>query len=253
MLMTFSFRENVDSFEPTNSLEIEATSISRSKPKNEKIHIFAEKLQIPQLGEYIPRSRINELLSKTLDQTGAVMITGRAGTGKTALAADYSKNYRETVWLRVESADSDWKVFSSYLTNGIKKDYTNTGVSDVPFFVENIFSEETNQQHPRLIVFDDVHNVFDAEWFNDFFQTSLYSHTPETHLIFLSRSKPAFPLWRLRSKQVLSVIDEKVMAFDRRETELFCKKYGLSARETARIYKESYGRIGKLKALAESL
>ena len=50
--------------------------------------------------------------------------------------------------------------------------------------------EKTKEKKSRLIVLDDVHNVFDAEWFNEFFHTALFSLTPETHLIFLSRSKP---------------------------------------------------------------
>lgn len=255
MLMTFSFRENVDSYEPTNSLEIDSVSTVHSKLKDEKIHIFAEKLRAPHFEEYIPRPRLDELLSKSLNQIGAALITGRAGTGKTSLAAHFARNYDKTVWFRVEAADNDWKFFSSYLSAAVKTENSSENKTDVSLFIENLFSEmeKIKLEKPRLIVLDDIHNVFDADWFNDFFQTALYSLTPETHLIFLSRSKPAFPLWRLRSKQVLSVIDEKILAFDRGEAEIFCGKLGLSAKQTAKIYKESYGRIGKLKVLAEAV
>jgi LuxR family maltose regulon positive regulatory protein len=253
MLMTFSFRENIDSFEPTNSLEIDSAAKVQSKPKDDKIHIFAEKLRVPQFEDYIPRPRLDELLTKSLNQIGAMLVTGRAGTGKTALAARFSRNYDETFWLNVESADSDWNIFSSYLAAAVKV-RTSADKQDAAVFVENLFSEmETvKRKNPRLIVLDDVHNVFDAEWFNEFFQTALFSLSPETHLIFLSRSKPPFPLWRLRSKQVLTVTDEKVLAFDRSEAEAFCKNFNLSNQKITKIYKESYGRIGKLRALAES-
>lgn len=255
MLMTISFRESTDSFEPTNSLEVDSVSTVQPKPKDEKIHIFAEKLQIPQFDDYISRPRLDELFCKSLKQIGALMVTGRAGTGKTALAANFCRNYDETFWLRVEAADSDWKVFSNYLKAALKLQPSKTENGDVSYFVENLFSqmEKTNRKSPFLIVLDDVHNVFDAEWFNDFFQTALFSITPDMHLIFLSRSKPPFPLWRLRSKQVLSVVDEKVLAFNQNETEVFCKKFDLPARQTAKLFKESYGRIGKLQALVEAL
>lgn len=254
MLMTFSFRENVDSTEPTNSLKIDPASPAQTTPKDEKIHIFAEKLQVPRLDDYIPRPRLNELLCKTLHQIGAMLITGRAGTGKTALAAHCARDYEKTFWFRVEAADSDWNVFSAYLSEMLKTPSSVKHKKDISVFVENLFSElgRMQGQNPHLIVFDDIHNVFDAEWFDEFFHTTLFSLVPETHLVFLSRSKPPFPLWRLRSKQVLAVVDEKVLAFDRNEAGMFCKKFGLSSRQTTKFFKESYGRIGKLKSLAES-
>ena len=258
MLMTFSFREHIDSFEPTNSLGnslgVDSASSVQSNTKDDKIHIFAEKLRVPQFENYIPRPRLDELFCKSLNQIGAMLVTGRAGTGKTALAAHCSRNYDKTFWYRVESADSDWRVFSGYLSAMLKTPLSETGGKDVSVFVENLFSEmeKTTEKKSRLIILDDVHNVFDAEWFNEFFHTALFSLTPETHLIFLSRSKPPFPLWRLRSKQVLTVTDEKVLAFDRSEAEAFCKNLNLSNQKITKIYKESYGRIGKLKALAES-
>lgn len=254
MLMTFSFREDFDSFEPTNSLEIDTASTVRSKPKDEKIHIFAEKLRVPRFEDHVSRPRLDELFCKTLRQIGAMLITGRAGTGKTALASHCSGSYDETFWFRVEAADSDWKVFSSYLSAMLKVPLSEKSKTDVSLFVENLFSElvQVEKKKPRLIIFDDIHNVFDADWFSEFFHTALFSLTPDTHLIFLSRSKPPFPLWRLRSKQVLSVIDEKVLAFDESEAKIFCKKLGLSARQTQKVLKESYGRIGKLKTLAEA-
>ena len=253
MLMTFSFRENVDSFEPTSSLEIDSAAKVQSKPKDDKIHIFAEKLRIPQFEDYIRRPRLDELLTKSLNQIGAMLLTGRAGTGKTALAANFSRNYDEIFWFSVESADSDWNIFSSYLAKAVQTRIS-ADKQDVAVFVENLFSEmeKVKRKNPRLMVLDDIHNVFDTEWFSEFFQTALFSLSPETHLIFLSRSKPPFPLWRLRSKQVLTVTDEKVLAFDLNEAEAFCRKFNLSNQKITKIYNESYGRIGKLKALVES-
>lgn len=254
MLMTFSFRENIDSFEPTNSLEIDSAAKVQSKPKDNKIHIFAEKLRVPRFEDYTRRPRLEELFCKSLNQIGAMLVTGRAGTGKTALAAHCSLGYDETFWFRVEAADSDWQVFSGYLSEMLKISISEEYKRDVSFFVEGLFSEmeKTKEKKSRLIILDDIHNVFDAGWFNEFFHAALFSLPVDTHLVFLSRSRPPFPLWRLRSKQVLTVVDEKVLAFDRREAEAFCRSFNLSNQKITKIYNESYGRIGKLKALAEA-
>jgi ATP/maltotriose-dependent transcriptional regulator MalT len=65
-------------------------------------------------------------------------------------------------------------------------------------------------------------------------------------LLLLCRSKPPNPLWRLRSKQQLDVIDEKTLAFDRNETILLLKQVGHSQAEAARIHAETFGRVSKL-------
>ncbi|MCA1640210.1 MAG: hypothetical protein LC768_18120, partial [Acidobacteria bacterium] len=73
------------------------------------------------------------------------------------------------------------------------------------------------------------------------------SLTPDTHLLMLSRSEPPLPLWRLRSKQVLGVIDEKLLALTCEETKDLYHKHGLSKDKAQRFYKKSFGRIPKLK------
>jgi ATP/maltotriose-dependent transcriptional regulator MalT len=78
-----------------------------------------------------------------------------------------------------------------------------------------------------LIVLDDAHYLFDADWFGGFFSSLLYSLSPASHLLILSRGTPSLPLWRLRSKQVLGVVDEKLLAFDIEETQRLFEKFGL--------------------------
>jgi ATP/maltotriose-dependent transcriptional regulator MalT len=103
-----------------------------------------------------------------------------------------------------------------------------------------------------LIVLDDVHYIFDAPWFAEFFNSLLYLLNENTHLVLLARSSPDFPLWRLRSKQVLGVIDEDLLLFNDAEARKFLTAYHLADKTKREIYEKSFGRIGKLKALAES-
>jgi ATP/maltotriose-dependent transcriptional regulator MalT len=253
MPMTFTFRENFENFDDFSMDSRNSPAFLPGSVKNDDVQIFAEKLIVPQLGDHYSRPRLERLLKRSLDQVGAVLITGRTGTGKTALAANFTRNYERKVWYRVEAADVEWNIFSRYLAKGLGKNQPTEGMS-VREFIEKLLSAPASPEStPRLIVLDDIHRVFDADWFAEFFSAILQSVSPMVHLVFLSRSKPSFPLWRLRSKQVLTVIDEKIIAFDTAEASAVCEKAGLAPGESSRIFAESFGRIGKLKSLIEAI
>ena len=67
------------------------------------------------------------------------------------------------------------------------------------------------------------------------------------HLVLLSRAKPAQPLWRVRSKQVLGVIDEKLLAFNADEAKELFKNHGIDEENALKAHKKSFGRISRLK------
>lgn len=264
MTMSISFHENLDYSETSISYDdvstvSSATATKNYAPKSSEIHLFAEKFRVPELSKHISRPRLNELLSKFSEQIGATMITGRAGTGKTTLAADFAQNYDSVAWFRVESSDINWNVFARYFAESfnqtnLKADAKNSTEIEVAPFLENLFSRlaECDIKKPVLIVLDDVHYIFDAPWFAEFFNSLLYLLNENTHLLLLARSSPAFPLWRLRSKQVLGVIDEDLLLFNWEETKKFLAGYGLAEKTEQDFFKKSFGRIGKLKSLAQA-
>ncbi|MGI8638596.1 MAG: AAA family ATPase [Pyrinomonadaceae bacterium] len=267
--MTFSLHENFNfGGGVENSYEITSTASTTQKPhKSADVHLFADKMSMPKFKNYIKRPRLNEILEKSLTQFGTTLITGRTGTGKSALAANFARQYEQARWFSVEAADCNWNIFSSYFTaifdnlnsqkqvSEYKLNNSDAESGKISPLVENLICEFdlTATGKPALIVLDDIHNVFDAEWFAEFFTTLLYSLTPNIHLLMLSRSNPSLPLWRLRSKQVLGVIDEKLLAFNLEETKKIFKRYGLSAEAVTQTYRKSFGRISRLKTLAESL
>ena len=252
MAMTFTFRENFDNFHAAGR-----ESVNTSGPttgKNNEVQFFAEKLRLPEITDHIPRPRLDRLLKRSLDQVGAVLVMGRAGTGKTALAAEFARQYEKAIWYRVEATDADWKTFSNYLAQGIAGNSSAADTPGVRSFVEKALGGAADSgETPRLIVLDDIHHVFDAEWFPEFFAALLQAISPAVHLLLLSRSKPSVPLWRLRSKQVLTVIEEMIIAFDLPEASALCERAGISPDESARFYAESFGRIGKLKNLIQTV
>ncbi|HEX8637222.1 MAG TPA: AAA family ATPase, partial [Pyrinomonadaceae bacterium] len=255
--MTFSLHENFDFRDLETGYEVASTSAGNSSVFSEEIHLFGEKLRIPKLRNEIQRPRLAEVLAKSSAQFGATLVTGRAGTGKTTLAAQFAAQYEKTVWLSIDAADTDWQIFSAYFSAGLrdaclprkitKKELANSAapLDAVSGYVENLMLEfsQIDFAEPRLIVLDDAHYLFDADWFGAFFSSLLYSLSPASHLLILSRGTPSLPLWRLRSKQVLGVVDEKLLAFDPEETRRLFESFGLSAESAAQAHSKSFGRI----------
>ncbi len=262
MTMTYFLHDNFDSnesFEPRDSSKSVLLAIEDST--KDEFHILVEKLRIPEFEGIIERPRLGEMIDKSLSQFGATLISGRSGTGKTALAANYVKKWQKTAWYSLETADTDWNIFSRYFSasvfdtlgilhaaSAIGKQSGEVTNAAIELFLADIFShveaESTNE--PLLIVLDGLHRIFDAAWFGKFFNLLLYSLPENTRLLLLCRSRPPNPLWRLRSKQMLNVIDEKLLAFSAAETAEFFEANGLSEKTAQNAHAASFGRIAKL-------
>ncbi len=263
MTMSLFLHDDFDSnesFEPRGS-----SNTPRPVDSKDEFHILGDKLRIPQSVRIIARPRLDEMIEKSLSQFGATLISGRSGTGKTALAADYARRSKKTAWYSVETSDTEWSVFSRYFAASIAGAFSvqqalwpaqkQTGAVskvDIAQYLSNIFSQVDEQpaDKPFLIVLDDLHRIFDASWFGEFFNLLLYSLRENTHLLLICRSRPPSPLWRLRSKQMLNVIDEKLLAFNAAETTEFFAGSGLSKKTARNAHADSFGRIAKVMQIA---
>lgn len=262
MTMTFSLHESI---EPNGAFDlIDQMAFhphSDVDPNREEFHIVGEKLRIPDTKNMIERPRIDALLNKSVAQFPATLVSGRAGTGKTALAASFAACKQNVAWYSVESTDIGWAAFSRYFSAslaGTEFDERGDNIKYISqaqiarFFVK-LFTRiyAAPAAGPSLIVLDDIHHIFDAPWFGDFFNLLLFSLPSETHLLLLCRSKPPGPLWRLRSKQMLNVLDEKVIAFNLAETEALFASMGLSTTRAETAHRDSFGRVSKLLQFAK--
>ena len=161
-------------------------------------------------------------------------------------------------WYKAETADGDWKFFSSYLLGSLsltcpdfdphKFDAGNTAVAAAAELLAAQFNCAAEEK-PFLIVLDDLHAVFDADWFPEFFSSFVPTLAPTIHLLMIARTLPPLQFWRLRSKQVLGVMDEKLLIFNLEETKQFFRRHQLPATSARSAHKRAYGRIAKLEEI----
>ena len=260
MTMSFTLQDHFDSTERYSSA-VDTTIAKPAKGERDEVHILNEKLEIPHCAGLVERPRLIEKLDRSLAQFAATLVSGRAGTGKTSIAAAYARTRKRVAWFTVESSDIDWNVFASYLAASVRRvaeskkaaghslhAVNNSSPAAMATFLYVIASVlETDEKDDRpLLVLDGIHHLFDADWFGGFFNILQPSLSETADVLLLCRSRPPNPLWRLRSKQQLDVIDEKTFAFDRDETIALLKQGGRSRAEAVRIHAETFGRVSKL-------
>ena len=260
MALSYLFQ---DYFEPLErySPVIDSSVATPSRLEHDGVHILNEKVEIPQCTGLIERPRLIEKLNRSLSRFTATLVSGRAGTGKTSIAAAYAKTRKSAAWFTVDSSDVDWNVFASYLAATVQRAIgsrkapghslpvvSKSSPAAMAMFLLDIVSEmeTTEPDHRPLLVLDGIHHLFDAYWFGEFFNILQPSLSGTADMLLLCRSKPPSPLWRLRSKQQLDVIDEKTLAFDRDETISLLKQVGRSQAEAAHIHEVTFGRVSKL-------
>ena len=254
--MTMSFLLN-DSLSEIEQAELPVSNRfhgGKTDPSaSSNVTIIEEKLRLPAIGSVVSRKRLLDLLDKSIKQYGATLVSGRAGTGKTTLAAEFAVRQQKASWYTIEPADSDWREFSAaFLACLFDKQRPNSAIfgsepseAAVSNLLSYTFSRLARQRiKPRLIVLDNVHHLFDAEWFSHFFRQLVISLDENARLLMLCRSRPTAPLWRLRSKQMLNVIDESMLELNQQEAIQIAQACDVSKETALSALKRSYGRVG---------
>lgn len=226
------------------------------------MELVREKITTPAGLPPVARHRLLDRLAEHLPCYNATIITGRAGTGKTTLAADFSRACgRRVAWYKVDALDADLNLFLHYLVASVGMAYPGFGrralphlqplakLGDPAALAEAFAYCLQDQSGPLLLVIDDLHLLYDTPWLAPFLLRFLPLLSEDTHLLITARSLPPAPLWRLRSKQKLRVFDESVLLLTAPETEELFVRHGLSLEAAAEAWRRTRGRVAALDNL----
>lgn len=227
------------------------------------VQVIPEKITPPAELPRVSRERLLRTLAESMEGCNSTIVAGRAGTGKTMLANDFARRSgRRVAWYKLDAPDSELSVFLRHLCAslcGARPGFgaqtlgrlgSAAGAGDVPLAVECLVYELLESSEPALVVIDDLHLVYDAEWMVPFFRRWLPLLPPEVHVMLLGRSLPPTPLWRMRSKQTLCVLEEETLAFTLEEARALYASYGLPGACAAAALGETRGRAATLDARA---
>lgn len=258
--MMISFQDSDAALDPDNAYLTGSRNISQSRAVKKSGHILWEKLRRPPaIDRYVDRPRLTDLLHRSSGTFSATLITGRAGSGKSVAAAAFAAQSPNSCWYSLSLGDVDWSIFAPHFAISLlgEKAASDASIVSIPLesdtlSLENFISSTiTKSGGPSVLVIDDIHHVFDAGWFADFFSLLISLLPATSHLVMTSRSRPPAPLWRMRSKQVLNVIDERQLAFDLKETETLFEMASLPRSIAGTAHKTCFGRAAKLAEQVE--
>ena len=230
--------------------------------------LVLDKINVPQEVPRVSRARLLAVLEESMECCNSSVVSGRAGTGKTLLATDFARRAgRRIAWYKVDSADADLQVFMQYLVAAVRAQHPGFGrktlallpttrtPAEAALLAESFVYEMTmlEASEPLLVVIDDLHLVYDADWFVPFFHRLLPLLPAEAHILLLGRTLPPAPLWRLRSKQTLRVIDEAALLFTQTEAAELLTSHGLGVEAAPSVWTTARGRAAALDAAAREL
>ncbi|MDQ1523041.1 MAG: hypothetical protein QOE47_965 [Pyrinomonadaceae bacterium] len=229
--------------------------------------LILDKITPPVELPRVSRRRLLDALGDSMNCCTSTVIYGRTGTGKTMLASDFAgRSDRRVAWYKVDAPEVDRQTFLQYLVAAVRNQHPGFGrktlallsssgaMPDAALLAESFVYEMTmlEAEEPLLVVVDDLHLLYDAEWIVPFFGRLLPLLPAEAHMILIGRTLPPAPLWRMRSKQTLRVIDESAMAFTLREAEELFDSYGLPTKPAAQALAETWGRAAALDRTARA-
>jgi len=231
------------------------------------MQVIYEKVTVPRQNPRVSRPRLLRTLTEGLDSCTSTVVTGRAGAGKTLLVKDFARNCRRrTAWYTVEASDGDLPVFLRYLVESVGRQRPgfgrevlsnvegSRGFEDIPTLAEAFLYElQECRGVPLLMVVDNLHLIYDAEWVAPFFSRLLPLLPAEAHMLIVGRSLPPTPVWRMRSKQTLCLVEEAALAFTPQEAAELFASYGLAGRDARAAHEQTQGRAAALDRIARRM
>lgn len=227
------------------------------------MNLISEKIDVPAIGDAISRPRLLDTLGESLTHCSSTLISGRTGTGKTTLAADFARRCgRPVAWYEVDSSDADPGVFLGYLAATVARhrpgfESSLSSLADAcagddmqTIASLTVYGFLEHGGEPLLVVLDDLHLIYDAPWVAPFLSRVLLLLPDDVHLMAIGRGLPPAPIWRMRSKQTLCFVDEAQLAFTPAEARLLFERHGRDPESAGGAVEATRGRAAALAAAA---
>jgi len=187
--------------------------------------LLATKLNVPgPRPGFVPRPRLADRLDEGLGR-GLVLVCAPAGSGKTALLADWARCGRRPVaWLSLDAGDNDPARFWRHAVAALDGVYPGIGERvgpllgpPTPSSFEGLVTALINELAARpeagevLLVLDDYHLVGSEPVHASV--GFLLEHLPDLHVVLASRADPPLALSRLRARGQLAELRAAELRF----------------------------------------
>ncbi len=173
--------------------------------------LLATKLHVPGTRPgFVPRARLTDRLEEGLDRK-LVLVSAPAGSGKTALLADWARhNRRPVAWLSLDPGDNDpvrfWRHAAAALDQvcpGIAAKVAALLGPPAPRSFRGVVTAVINEiaaqpAGEEILLFLDDYNLIGSLRVHES-MTFLIEHLPGLHLMLASRADPPLGLARLRA------------------------------------------------------
>ena len=210
------------------------------------------KVQRPVLlKETLARDRLLDWLHVKIHNR-VILVLADAGYGKTTLLADFSRRTRlRTLWYRLDEDDRDWVSLLSHLVAAGREHDQGFAPATAAMLSEmavggptfeatlEVFLRELPSiaTHGAVLILDDFHLVDESQDAR-VIARELIDQAPERlSIVFASRRTPTIPLARMRASGELAELGTDDLRFD--------------VTETARLFRETYGRALEPDVLAD--
>jgi LuxR family maltose regulon positive regulatory protein len=187
--------------------------------------LLASKLHVPRLQPaFVARPRLVGRLTEGLAQ-GLILLCAPAGSGKTALLADWAKRGRPVAWLSLDPADNDPARFWRHAIAALDRIRPGTGERVGPLLgppaprsYEGLVTALINEfadlsgEDESVLVLDDYH-LIDSQPVLASLEFLIEHLPPGLRVVVASRADPPLPLARLRARRQLAELRASDLRF----------------------------------------
>ena len=230
--------------------------------------LLETKLYLPPLPpQTVARQGLLDLLESGLSlEKRLVLVCAPAGYGKTTLVCEWLQSASNVCWVSLEKSDNDPRLFFSYLIASLQKTSPAIGeqarqllespqLPPLQAILSSILNDLARIDGQCVLVLDDFH-VIHSNVIHEA-MTFLVDHLPPgKHIVITTRSDPALPLHRYRSRGQMVEVRADGLRFSPNEVSLYMKQIaGISLKdsEITTLEGRTEGWVAGLQMVALSL